>query len=83
MTKNEFTSMVESCIATSRYAVNNLDTNKYVNALYEDYLVEKKDASEVAARIFPRILKDMQIISEYQYITRMYNECGMDNFITK
>lgn len=83
MTKKEFTSMVESCIAASRYAVNNLDMDKYVGALYEDYLVEKKDADEVVSRIFPRILKDLQIISEYQAAMRKYNEYGMDNFITK
>ena len=81
MTKQDFTNMVESCIAASRYAVNNLDMNKYVDALYEDYLVEKKDANEVATRIFPRILKDMQIISEYQAAVRKYNEYGMNNFM--
>ena len=83
MTRQEFTTMVESFIEGTNYIVNGLNTNKYVDALYEDYLVEKKDANEVATRIFPRILKDMQIISEYQAAVRKYNEYGMDNFITK
>ena len=83
MTRQEFTTMVESFIEGTNYIVNGLNTDKYVDALYEDYLVEKKDANAVVARVFPRILKDIRIVFEYQAAARKFNEYGMDNFITK
>ena len=82
MTKQEFTSMVESYIEGINYIVNNFDMDKYVDSMYEDYLVEKKDANAVAARVLPRVLKDIRIVFEYQAAMRKYNESGMDLFIT-
>lgn len=82
MTRQEFTTMVESFIEGTNYIVNGLDTEKYVDALYEDYLVEKKDASAVVARVFPRILKDIRIVFEYQAAERKFKEYGMDAFVT-
>lgn len=83
MTKQEFTTMVESFIEDTNYIVSNLNMDKYVDTLYEDYLVEKKDANAVAARVLPRILKDIRIVFEYQAAARKLNEYGMNAFITK
>lgn len=85
MTTKDFSTLVENTIAKVNYRFQNMDTEKYAAALYEDYNMAKKDDA-TAMRIYSeqiaaRVYREWQLVADYQEAARKFNKYGMNMFV--